>query len=83
MPVANYCKPIYRLPIYSSRLQGKADYSPGKYPVVDELWKRSMVVTPICRPPLTKNHMEEFLTAIYKVAENVDDLINVDLDINS
>lgn len=51
-PIANYIRPLYRLPVYKTRSDKPADcYSPEHFPVVERLWQEAMLVTSICRPP--------------------------------
>jgi perosamine synthetase len=68
MPVANYARPLYRIPLYSKRFGKLACYQPENFPVLEELWNISMVVTSICRPPLSCEHIDQFITAIRKVS---------------
>jgi perosamine synthetase len=68
MPVANYVRPLYRLPLYRYRCGDLACYSPENFPVVERLWQEEMVVTPICRQPLDRTHIDLFVSAIEKIA---------------
>lgn len=78
MPVANYVEPLYRLPIYNNLLSGMADYSPERFPVVEDLWQSTMITTSLCRQPLTKDHTKEFLVAVDKVAHGAKKMIEHD-----
>jgi dTDP-4-amino-4,6-dideoxygalactose transaminase len=69
-PVANYVRPLYRLPLYRARFGESACYNPENFPIVERLWKESMVVTPICRPPLNTHHIDHFVTAIQKIYQH-------------
>lgn len=75
MPAANYVRPLYRLPLYSKKCSNPNYYNPDDYPVVEQCWKETMIVTPICRPPLEKNHIDEFVAAISKIESNAAKLI--------
>lgn len=68
MPVANYVRPLYRLPLYRQRCGDLACYRPENFPVVERLWQDQMVVTSICRPPLDRTHIDLFVAAIEKIA---------------
>ncbi|MFC1828413.1 DegT/DnrJ/EryC1/StrS family aminotransferase [Thermodesulfobacteriota bacterium] len=69
IPVSNYVEPLYRLPIYqNTSLAGQAEYNPEHFPVVEKLWQEKMIVTPICRPPLTEKDIDQFVAAVDKVA---------------
>ncbi len=66
-PLANYGRPLHRLPVYKSRSDNPEQYAPENFPVVEQLWKETMLVTSICRPPLDKQHIDLFVEAITKV----------------
>jgi perosamine synthetase len=68
MPVANYVRPLYLLPLYRQRCGDLACYQPENFPVVERLWRQEMVVTPICRPPLDRGHIDLFTAAIERIA---------------
>lgn len=71
MPVANYVKPLYKIPLYTKHAPGKASsYNPEKFPVTESLVNETMMVTSICRPPLTKMDIDQFVLAIKKVVNN-------------
>ena len=53
-----YVKPLYYLKIFNSS---------AKCPVTEELWDKKMILTHICRYPLTYKHMDKFVEAIKKV----------------
>lgn len=75
MPVANYCRPLCSLPLYSKRFGRHASYDLDNLPIVKELWEESMIVTPICRPPLNKTHIDEFIQGIKKIETNAESLV--------
>lgn len=68
MPVANYVRPLYRLPLYRKRCGDLACYRPENFPVIERLWQEQMVVTQICRPPLNSTHIDLFVAAIERIA---------------
>lgn len=71
MPVANYVKPLYKIPLYSKHAPEKISmYDPKKFPVTESLANNKMVVTSICRPPLEKSDIDQFVSAIKKVCLN-------------
>lgn len=68
MPVANYVRPLYRLPLYRQRCGDLACYRPENFPATERLWQHEMVVTPICRPPLDRSHIDLFADAVERIA---------------
>jgi dTDP-4-amino-4,6-dideoxygalactose transaminase len=70
MPVANYVRPLYHIPLYKNRCGEHPSYNPENHPVVEKLWKETMVVTPICHPPLTKQDIDLFVEAIKKIRDS-------------
>jgi dTDP-4-amino-4,6-dideoxygalactose transaminase len=78
IPIANYVQPLYRLPIYRTKLDGKSNYNADNFPIVEDLWKNKMITTFICRPPLSKVHIDEFFSAIEKISEGANRLKNLD-----
>jgi len=77
MPLTNYVRPLYRLPLYRKRCGNRGCYRFENFPITEELWKRSMVVTSICRPPLSEEHINEFILSIKKIADSADSLRNL------
>lgn len=71
MPAANYVRPLCSLPLYTKRFGKDSSYILNNLPVVQNLWESSMIVTPICRPPLEKRHIDEFISAIKKIISNL------------
>lgn len=71
MPAANYVRPLCSLPLYSKKFGKDPSYNLSNLPVVQDLWKSSMIVTPICRPPLEERHIDEFISAIKKILSNI------------
>ena len=78
IPVSNYVQPLYRLPIYRTKWDGKADYNADNFPIVEDLWKNKMITTFICRPPLTKSHLDDFFIAVEKASDGANRLKNLD-----
>ena len=76
MPVSNYGMPLYRIPLYSNKFGRLENYQPENFPVVEKCWKETMVTTSICRPPLDKTHIDEFILAIKKIEQNAQELSN-------
>ena len=74
MPVSNYVRPLTNLPLFKKKFGEDACYNLENFPIVKKLWEDSMLVTPICRPPLVKTDIDEFVSAILKVANNVKEL---------
>lgn len=74
MTLANYVKPLIHIPLYHKRGGKRSCYQEENFPVVQKLWKENMIVTSICRPPLNKEHMDEFIYAIEKVADSANQL---------
>ena len=73
-PVSNYGSPLYRLPLYKNRFGNENYFLPENFPVVEKLWKDKMIITSICRPPLTKKHIDQLIAAIHKVFKNRNNL---------
>ncbi len=65
-PIANYVRPLHHVPVYKARSGRPELYQPEHFPVVEELWQKTMLVTSICRPPLDKQHIDLFIEAIRK-----------------
>lgn len=71
MPVANYVTPLYKIPLYAHHAPEKiSNYNPENFPVTETLANKTMMVTSICRPPLSKKDVDLFISAIKKVVEN-------------
>jgi len=70
-PVSNYVTPLYRIPLYSKHYKNSINCDPKNFPVTEDLWKNKLILTSICRPPLTKNHIDLFHKSIKKVLKTV------------
>jgi len=73
-PVSNYVRPLYRLPLYREICGDLQTFNPANFPVVEELWKEKMIVTPICRPPLDRTHIDLMVNAIDKICMSISEL---------
>ncbi len=85
-----YVKPLYLMPLYQkkevysrsrfpfvSREYSLAiNYRRGICPVAERLYEKELLLTTICRPPLTKKEMDLFIGAIEKIFTNREELIN-------
>jgi perosamine synthetase len=67
VPVSNYVRPLYHLPLYRARNGNLDCYNHVNFPVSEKCWKKSMIVTSICRPPLGKKHIDKFITSVKKI----------------
>ena len=77
MPVSNYCRPLYRLPLYTNKFGSLDNYNIENFPNVERCWQEAMIVTPICRPPLDTSHIDEFILAIEKIEKHSSELQNL------
>lgn len=71
---AGYQKPIYLFNFFQTdrsyrywRQLRRSDYAPGRCPVVEKYFDKEMIITTICRWPLTVRHIDRFVAAIKKV----------------
>jgi len=76
-----YVKPLYLNPIYQERkafafehYNGNANYKKGLCPITELLHGKKLVFTPVCRPPATKEDMNDIVNAIEKIIENKNEL---------
>jgi hypothetical protein len=67
-------RPLYRLPLYREICGDLQAFNPANFPVVEELWKEKMIVTPICRPPLDRTHIDLMVNAIDKICMSISEL---------
>lgn len=51
------------------------DYSKGDCPVVERMYTKEFICSPLVRKPLTKDDMQDLVNAIDKVARNAKDLL--------
>jgi perosamine synthetase len=75
-------KPLYLIPLFQNRkifprascpfdckyYSGAVDYRKGICPTTEALYENELLLTSICRHPLTKKHIDLFITAIAKIA---------------
>ena len=82
-----YVKPLYLNRVYQDQIaigrkgfpftcnQGvKYDYSKGICPVVERLYEKELMYSPLVREPLTERDMDDFADAFEKVASNISEL---------
>jgi hypothetical protein len=82
-----YVRPLYLAPLYRhKRAMGSRgfpwslhpeisyDYREGLCPVVEDLYKRTLLLTPLIREPLSERDIDDFADAIEKVIENAGQL---------
>jgi dTDP-4-amino-4,6-dideoxygalactose transaminase len=76
LPVqAGYVNPIYRYPLYQRPpdrcagpfATGRPEYPAGLCPVAERLHDRELVLTDVCRDPLTTEHVDLLVEGIAKV----------------
>lgn len=72
-----YVRPLYLSPLYQERrawalraYHGDARYDAGICPVVEHLHRRTMLLTPVVRPPATERDTDDIAAAIRKVWEH-------------
>jgi dTDP-4-amino-4,6-dideoxygalactose transaminase len=78
---AGYVRPLYLNPIYHEnkpfiyRHFGKGiSYEKGICPVTEKLHEKELILTPVCRPPATRDDMDDIVKAIRKILENKEEL---------
>jgi len=76
-----YIKPLYLTPIYHKNkpfiyksYKGNAKYDEGTCPVAEQLYKKGLILTMLCRYPSTVKDMDDIVVAINKIIENKDKL---------
>ena len=82
-PVSNFVKPIHLQPIFqkkhfrpgghpwsASYYQGEVSYEPGICPVVEDLWRSSLVCINAVYAPLTSEDMEDIAAAFGKIIDH-------------
>ncbi len=86
-----YVKPLYLINLFQERKifprshfpfdanpdTWEVTYPLGLCPVTERLWKEELLMTTICRYPLTKEHIDLFVAAIEKVYANKEELLNI------
>lgn len=75
---AGYVKPLYYSPIYHENkpfiyryYKGNARYSPGLCPIAEKLYDKDLITTLLARPPATFEDMDDIITAIEKILDNI------------
>ena len=76
-PVANYVRPLMEIPLFKRKFGSTKNLNLENFPITKNLWEDSMIVTSICRPPLTISDMKNFVKAIDKVANSANLLRNL------
>jgi dTDP-4-amino-4,6-dideoxygalactose transaminase len=81
---SGYVKPLYLLPIFQNRAthcafncskyEGEVKYSLGSCPNVEKLHFEELFSHEYMRPGMSKDDMDEVISAFYKVVENIDEL---------
>ena len=78
---AGYVRPLYLNPIYHENKPfiyehfGKEiSYEKGICPVAERLYEKELILTPVCRPPATRDDMSDIVKAIKKILENKEEL---------
>jgi dTDP-4-amino-4,6-dideoxygalactose transaminase len=79
-PISGFVKPIHLQPIFSTKTfrpggypwtiesyKGEVSYGPGLCPVVEDLWKDSLICVNAIYPPLTIADMDDIADAFEKV----------------
>jgi perosamine synthetase len=87
--VEGYIKPLYLAPLYQQKIAiGRAgfpwnvnagveyNYSKGICPVVERMYDKELIYTPLIREPLTERDIDDFVAAIKKVLANAGELAN-------
>jgi len=84
-----WVQPLYFFPIYQrgtiykekincpfecKYYDGKVDYRKGLCPAAEDLCNKELMLTGICAWPLTKKHIDLFVTAIKKIFDNLEEL---------
>lgn len=85
--IEGYIKPLYLAPLYQEKIaMGHAgfpwnvnadveyNYSKGICPVVERMFDRELIYTPLMREPLMESDIDDFVAAIKKVLTNLDEL---------
>lgn len=79
---AGYVRPLYLNPIYHEnkpfiyKYFGKEiSYDKGTCPVTEKLYEKELILTPVCRPPATRQDMDDIVKAVGKIIENRDVLL--------
>lgn len=76
-----YVKPLYLNPIYHENkpfiykyFGMEISYDKGICPVTERLYEKELILTAVCRPPATREDMDDVVKAINKVLENKTEL---------
>ncbi len=83
-----YVKPLYLEPVYQKKIAygnrgcpfschfygQDINYDEGLCPTTENLYSKELLTTDICKHPNTEKDVQEFLTAVAKIAENLSSL---------
>jgi perosamine synthetase len=78
LPISNYARPLYQLPLFGQRGVAPKFLDPYNYPVTENLWKNSMMITSICRPPFDEQIVIDFIKAINKICSDLSELKKIE-----
>jgi perosamine synthetase len=85
---AGYTEPLYLQPMYQKRIvygkngcpftcshyEGNVSYERGICPVVECLYDTELLLTEVCRPPLTDQDLDLFVTAFKRILAHADEI---------
>lgn len=78
---AGYVRPLYLTSIYHKNkpfiyqcYKGNASYEEGTCPVAEQLYKKYLILTMMCRPPATIGDIDGIANAINKIIDNKNEL---------
>jgi len=85
---AGYNRPLYLEPLFQKKIvygtqgcpfscafyKGNVKYDKGICPVAERMYERELIITGICRYPLTKHDIDDLINAFEKVLENIGEL---------
>ena len=78
---AGYVRPLYLNPIYHDNkpfvynyFGREINYDKGICPVTENLYEKQLILTEVCRPPATREDMDDIVKAVMKLIENKDEL---------
>jgi perosamine synthetase len=85
---SGYLKPIYLMPLFQNKkifnktncpfdckhYKGTVEYGNGICPTAEKFWNDEVLLTTICRHPLTKRDIDSFISAIEKIIAYIPEL---------
>jgi hypothetical protein len=79
-----YIKPTHLLNFFQGnktyeymKFLKKQNYKKGSLPVCEKMYERDLLLTDICRYPLTKKHIDLFTEAIEKIQANISEFSKI------